>query len=325
MGVLILLYVITFTYNYIYHKLLLDKLLSLYYEKFEFDLGQAIFYLFYGISILIGSVLSNKINRKRLLQAWIYSGIIINILLMTLHSRSNLYLLLSLTAFSIGFGLPSCFSYLVESTSFENRGRGSSIVQFLIFVSVFGLIAAATVLDLSLNQVIMLGIIIRVATLIPLHMDSFDRVIQASQPWGKVLGSKQTLLFLIPWVLISLNNGVLIFFDHSLPSSPEFEGVLTQGSYIMFIGISVFGLISGFMADRSGRKQPLILGAMALGISYALVGISTTPFNLMLMMILSGAGWGFVTVILQWVVFGDLAPKGSEEKYYVLALVVYPV
>jgi MFS family permease len=171
----------------------------------------------------------------------------------------------------------------------------------------------------------MLGIIIRVATLIPLHLDSFERDIQTSQPWGKVLGSKQTLLFLIPWVLISLNNGVLIFFDHNLPSSPEFAEILTMGSYIMFIGISVFGLISGFMADRSGRKQPLILGAMALGISYALVGISTTPFNLMLMMILSGAGWGFVTVILQWVVFGDLAPKGSEEKYYVLALVVYPV
>ena len=118
---------------------------------------------------------------------------------------------------------------------------------------------------------------------------------------------------------------MISFFDQNLPTSSEFDYINSVSVYILFIGTSIFGLISGFLADRSGRKQPLILGFVALGISYAFVGVSTTPTNLLMMIILSSVGWGFITVILQWVVFGDLAPTGGEEKYYALGLATYPL
>jgi MFS family permease len=93
----------------------------------------------------------------------------------------------------------------------------------------------------------------------------------------------------------------------------------------MYFGTALFGLISGFLADRSGRKQPLILGFIALGISYAFLGVATTPNNLLIYQILNGVGWGFISVILQWVVFGDLASVGSGEKYYALVFATFPI
>jgi MFS family permease len=308
-----------------YHQILVDEFLGLYFNKFDEHIGIIIFYVFYGMSLFFGSMLSNKIERKKLLLYWIISGVLSNLLLMTFHSQSTVYFLLALTAFSLGFGLPSCFSFLANSTTVENRGRVSSILQFLIFLLVFVLFIIISIYNLSLNQIMILGVLIRSSTLIPLYLDSYEKENTITQSWSSILKSKQTLLFLIPWILCSISNGILIFFDQNLPTSPEFDFVNSVSVYILFIGTSIFGLISGFLADRSGRKQPLIIGFVALGISYAFVGVSTTPNNLLIMIGLSSVGWGFITVILQWVVFGDLAPVGGEEKYYAIGLATYPL
>jgi MFS family permease len=251
--------------------------------------------------------------------------LISNILLILFHSQRTVYLLLALNALSLGIGLPSCFSFLANSTKFENRGRISSIIQFLIFISVLIIFVFIDTYMLNLNQIMILGLGIRVSTLVPLIFDSFEKEYSRNISWNSILKSKQIIFLLIPWVFCSISNGILIFFDKSLEASPELNYVNYIGKYILLIGTSISGLLSGFLADRSGRKQPLILGFVALGISYAFVGVSTSIPNLLIMIILSSIGWGFITVIVQWVVFGDLAPQGGEEKYYALALSIYPI
>jgi MFS family permease len=325
MLILIALFVTTFVYNYLYHQLLVDEFLRLYFNKLGENIGQVIFYFFYCISFFIGAALSNVLSRKKILFFWVISGIISNILLIFFHSQNTIFFLLALTAVSLGFGLPSCFSFLANSTSFENRGRVSSIIQFIIFILVFAFFIVINFLNFNLTQTMILGILLRSLTLIPIYLDSYERNINIRESWSSIFKSKQTILFLVPWIFCSLSNGILIFFDQSILKIPDLQQISAIGRYMLLIGTSIFGLISGFLADRSGRKQPLILGFIALGISYTLVGISTTPTNLIIMILISGIGWGFITVILQWVIFGDLAPSGVEEKYYALGLSVYPL
>jgi MFS family permease len=308
-----------------FHRILVDEYLSLYFIDFEMNLGQVFFYFFYLLSLFIGAILSTKLNRKKLLVSWIILGVAANFLLFSFHSRSNIFFLLALTGISLGFGLPSCFSFLAESTSFENRGRVSSIIQFLIFLQVFIVFIIIGAFNFNLNQMMLFGVVIRLSTLIPLYLDTFEKEKFPTTSWGSIFSSRKTIFFLIPWILLSLSNGVLIFFDKSIMAIPELDRVNITGNNILLIGTSVFGLLSGFLADRSGRKQPLVLGFIALGISYSFVGISTTPTNLMIMLLISGIGWGFVTVIQQWVVFGELSPPGDEEKYYTLVLATYPL
>ena len=325
MLILLTLFITTFTYNYLFHQKLVEDFLCIYFNQLEEDIGQVIFYTFYTASFFIGAILSDRIDRKKLLLSWVVSGIIANLLVLFFCNRNTVYLLMALTGLTLGYGQPSCFSYLVNLTSFENRGRVSSVIQFLIFIVVFLTFAFITVFGFSLSQIMLVGLVIRAATLIPLFLDSYEKEETALVSWGSIFKSRNTTLFFIPWILCSLSNGILIFFDENLPTSPEFANIISAGRYILMIGTSIFGLVSGFLADRSGRKQPLIIGFIILGISYAFVGVSTTPLNLIIMILLSGVGWGFITVILQWVVFGDLAPPGGEEKYYALALSTYPL
>jgi MFS family permease len=323
--ILVSLFVSTFSYIYIFHQIIIDSIISLYYEGSNLHLFNVIFYFSYGISHIIGSVLINRINRKKLLFIWIISGIIVNTLFIILKNQYNLFLFLSLMGFTLGFGVPSCFSFLADSTVVEERGRTSSITQFLFLIIYFILVIIIMSYNLDLIQILYLSIFIRSVTIIPLHFDSFEKEIQVNQSFKSILRKKQTLLFLLTWIMFSINNGIMLFFEQNLPDSPEYDFFYSISIFILYFGAALFGLISGFFADRSGRKQPLILGFIALGISYAFAGVATTPNNLLIMQILQGVGWGFILVSLQWVVLGDLAPDGSEEKYYALGLAAFPI
>jgi MFS family permease len=227
--------------------------------------------------------------------------------------------------FTLGFGVPSCFAFLADSTAIEERGKIASIIQFFIFIIFLSLFIIIINYNLDLVQIIYLSIFIRSVTIIPLLLDPFKKKIQLQQSFKSILRTKQTLFFIFPWIMFSINNGIMLFFVRNLPDSPVFDFVYSISPYILPFETALFGLISGFLADRSGRKQPLILGFIALGISYAFVGVATTPNNLLIMQIISGVGWGFITISLQWVVLGDLAPNGSEEKYYALGLATFPI
>lgn len=72
-----------------------------------------------------------------------------------------------------------------------------------------------------------------------------------------------------------------------------------------------------FLADRFGRKKPIILGLVMLGTVYAIVGLVTTPQTYFINLLLSGLVWG-VIIVVYLVVPRDLSPPGSTERYYAL-------
>ncbi len=46
------------------------------------------------------------------------------------------------------------------------------------------------------------------------------------------------------------------------------------GTVFRYVFIAIFGFVWGVVADRVGRKQPIIIGLIILGVSFALLGFA---------------------------------------------------
>ena len=321
--ILLLLFTSTFLSFYLYHTFLLIDILQNYYSSYEqVFFGRAIFYIFLTIFQVIGSIISDKISRKKLLLCWVSSGTVIISLMIVFQSINNILFFCALLGASYGLGIPSCFAYLAESTIIEERGRVSGVVQVSIFLFLLLVLKLNDVYFLNTYESQILSLVLRIITFIPLALDSFPK--EAGKPIQihTILSSRVFLIFLIPWVMFNVSNGVLIFIENQLALDEAFKIVIEIGPSYQYLGTFIFGFIAAVLADRYGRKQPLILGFIVLGIAYALVGIANSPQNWYMMNVLSGVGWGCIMVSYQWVILGDIAPTGSREKYYALGLIV---
>jgi len=104
-----------------------------------------------------------------------------------------------------------------------------------------------------------------------------------------------------------------------LPFSADYDTVFRIAVPLRYGGAAVFGLISGFLADRVGRKQPIVIGLVFLGTSFAILGLATSPFTVLVYLVVSGTAWGgFMVIYLA--ICGDLSSFGSREKFYALGM-----
>jgi MFS family permease len=58
-----------------------------------------------------------------------------------------------------------------------------------------------------------------------------------------------------------------------------------------------------------------------LGVSFALLGLATSPLSVLVYYTISGIAWGFLMVVYL-AVPGDLALPGSKEKFYALGITI---
>jgi MFS family permease len=99
-----------------------------------------------------------------------------------------------------------------------------------------------------------------------------------------------------------------------IPSIPENQ-VLQIGSILRLVFIAVFGLVTGIVADRFGRKRPLIIGLAMFYSSFALVGFEMNTTTAMIFYLATGVAWGSLLVVFLSVP-GDLSTSSSRAKYY---------
>ena len=102
---------------------------------------------------------------------------------------------------------------------------------------------------------------------------------------------------------------------------PDFISANESAISIRNLGIAIIAVVTGFLADKIGRKKPVILGIVLLGIAYAFVGLSLSVQTFFFQMVVSGLAWG-ILIVLYNVIPGDLAFPGSEEKFYTLGLLI---
>ena len=283
------------------------------------------YFLFLGIaafSAIVGSLISERTNRRRLLVSWIFVGLISNISVLFTQEFGLVYFYLvsAILGISIGFGFPSCLAFLADCTKVGERARVTGIVIFLTLVIAMFLFIVASTLNYGLGLVILLSAV-KGTSLLAVISDDFERKeSERVRSWKNIFTSQDFVLYLFPWLMFSFAGSINNLMFAELASA-EYTSVETIADVLHYLTWAVFGFVSGVMADRIGRKQPLIVGLTLLGISYAVFGFITTPATFILYQVLSGVAWGFLfTVYIT--LLGDLASYGSKERFYAMGVIM---
>jgi MFS family permease len=271
--------------------------------------------LFYGFGAFFafaGSSISHKIQQKTLLVVLtsipFFSGLIFSILLSVL------------LGFTIGFGFPSVTAILGESTKTQERGRVSGAVILVTFILTF-VGVAIYLLGLGIYPFIAFCVAIRAIGFIPLFLYKPEKVTRKITPWKSVLTHKNFILYLVPWILFSLTAGILELANNTLFAEQDIAAAVGVGVFIQLLCMAFSGLVAGSIADRFGRRQPIVIALIAMGFSFGLLGLVQIPLTVLLFYSVYGIAWGFLfTVYLT--ISADLSPLSSKEKYYALSTMV---
>ncbi len=286
--------------------------------------------LFFGVGVfsaIVGSLLTKKINRNKLLTAWITLGIIATITLV--FSQGILLCVISsiLLGLSLGLGLPSSLAFLADSMSIEKRGRVAGITILVTFVMAFLTMAVVTILELELLPQLILFTFVRSVSFLALLLGTNQ--MENGEPKQGLVRNAYTefLYYLIPWIMFvvaasSASNVITAFTVNDVALQAQaYESAVDLGNVIRYALIAIFGILSGIIIDRVGRKQTIIIGLITLGIGFALLGFLLLSETVIIAYyIASGIAWGFfLTVYL--VVPGDLSISGSREIFYALGTI----
>lgn len=293
-------------------------------SQFWLNIG-TLFFLFSVIgSGLIGSFLVNKIGRKNLIFWSTVLGVVSSVTLLFFNGAFFAFFAIILIGISFGSIMPSIQSVLTESTIPEERGRVSGFIVLSIFIfSLIATIISNFLGDANSRGILSVTIGLKLTGFVPFLLDSFEKKSNVSKPWSEILKHKDFEIYLLAYILFNVCSGLVSFIWHGRPLEPDFSTANESAILIRYVGIAIIAIVTGFLADKIGRKKPVILGIVLLGIAYAFVGIGSqlTPQTYFLQMVISGFAWG-ILIVLYNVIPGDLAFSGSEEKYYTMGLLI---
>lgn len=290
--------------------------ISTIYNGYFFFLGFAAF------SALVGSVLSERTNRKKFLVSWIVIGLLANISLIFTQEfgLAHFYLISAVLGISIGLGFPSCLAYLADCTAVEERARisGVAVLVTLIIAILSWTVASAS--NFGIGLLILLSTVKGTSLFAFISGNCERQKSEKIRSWKSIFTSKDFVLYLFPWLMFSVGGSLIGFAFIDLPEAPYVSAV-QAGMVLHYLTWAVFGLISGIMADRLGRRQPIMVGLISLGVSFAILGIATNPVTYVVYQALSGVAWGFLfTVYIT--ILGDLSSYGSKEKFYAMGAIM---
>ena len=283
------------------------------------------YFLFLGVaalSAIAGSVISERTNRRRFLVSWIIVGLISNISVVFTQELGlwYFYLISAILGISIGLGFPSCLAFLADCTTVGERARVTGIAIFVTLVIAMLSFIVASTSYYGIELLFLLSALKGTSLLAFVSGDCERSKSERTRSWKNIFVSKDFVLYLFPWLMFSLAGSInnLMFADPSVQFNENVERIADVIHYLTW---AVVGFISGIMADRIGRKQPLIVGLTSLGVSYAIFGLFTSPETFILYQALSGVAWGFLfTVYIT--LLGDLASYGSKEKFYAMGAIM---
>lgn len=273
-------------------------------------------------SSIIGSLLSSRIARDRILLSWMASGIIVSLLpmLALIHCGSEVILIVFLLmGITFGFGMPSCLAFFAEHLPIENRGRMGGLIFFAVSFSFVPIGALFGMLDSIVNLTIMA--MWRLFGLLTFFLSCPKKQIAISsapttqQGWFTILRARSFILYFIPWSIFSLLDAFeTIIIDNYL--DPSFSSFLLK---IDIITSALFVLVAGVLADWIGRKRVVIYGFVALGLAYAVIGLAPAiELSWYFYHLIDGVAAGIFMVTFVLLLWGDQSPPGLRERYYAL-------
>jgi len=282
------------------------------------NFNMVLFYGFGAISAIIGSTISEKISRRKLLASWIMLGALTTALMAVFHGTILSVFFSVLLGFSLGLGFPSSLAFLADCATLKERARVSGTIILVTLVAVFLTMAVMSILSFSITLVIFSLTVLRLSSFLALILEKCEREKGRQKPWSSILTYREFAYYIFPWMMFNIATGLRGWW--SIPHLPEYESARLVGSILFIVCAAIFGFMSGIVADYLGRKQPITLGMILMGVSFAMLGVAMSPEILLAYDIVSGMAWGFLlTVYLA--VPGDLSFPSSKEKFYALGMV----
>jgi len=274
----------------------------------------------------VGAHLSSRfLNKKRFLSIWMLLGVVLPFVSLLVNPQNVWELILLGIGFSVslGFGLPCCMEYFTSYNSVDTRGRISGFVFLFTGLCVVMLTSIA---DGDLLTQTLIASIWRTIGLLSFGLvkSSKIRVSEGkATSYNSILRDRSVLLYLVPWIMFSLVNYLAapvldrVFSDASMADTIDTLSLVENGL------AGGFAVVGGFLADAVGRKRMAITGFVALGLGYAILGISPLDLNAWIFhTIADGLAWGMLLVLFVTTLWGDLSHNTPSEKYY--AVGVFP-
>lgn len=275
-------------------------------------IGEALWLFSFACSAIIGSMISERLNRKRFLGFWIFFGVLITASFAVFEGPTFFLLLSVLAGSSFGIGFPSCLAFIADSTAVEERARVSGAAILATFIAL--ILMRGILSPLGLIEALFITAIFRAISFFALLIDPIERTLAKKKNWVAVFTTPGFGLYFLSWLMFMAAGGTSYLVESWLP--PEYEAVESLGLALMNVGVAFAGLISGLVSDRFGRKKAIIFGLSTLGISYALFGVTTHPISYLLTQIFFGASFGIIFVNYFMTVIGDFASTGPKERFY---------
>lgn len=275
------------------------------------------------VSSLVGAILSRKISRTRMLEAWMIVGCAASVVpfIFSASSESDLLFVALLFGLSFGVGMPACLALFSDSTVFENRG---TVGGATFLATNLGAVVLASLIS-SLTVIIVVSLVWRVAGLCvflllePIKDGSVRQ--KKIHSFKLVLQNRGFVLYAVPWLIFSLIDRFARIYAQAFfaPGFLDFNRVVEP-----ILGI-IFVFLGGFFADRIGRKRIVIYGFVALGIAYASIGLAPyTDISTYFYTFVDGIAWGIFMVVFMLILWGDLSlPYQAPEMYYTLGSVPF--
>jgi len=322
---LFLTYVLLVTPNfvvfYLFRGYLLVELLSLSQtSNMWIFLGEISYTLAVMVFALLEVFLIKIINKKKLLIIYVFFSIFVNSLFFIFSKGPIVLLICALSGGAYGLGFPLIHSLIIDNTPIEERCR---LLGFIVFISIIVFLVSfivSTLFLFTLNQFFVLIIILQLSGLLSLnYMDllNFYKPTK-SHHFFETVSSKKFLLYFIPWLMFSFSNSAAILVVSATTHS---EIILAFTQIVKFLTSSIFLIISGILADKYGRKLPLLIGFVMLGLTFALYPFLQNPIIYIFATMISGIAWSSILVSYLFVILGDLSPEGSRDKYYSLGVI----
>ena len=271
---------------------------------------------------IIGSLISERINRRKLLAYWITFGFLTTILLMFFEGPEFAMVASVLLGISFGFGFPTCQAFLTEFTTIEERGRVAGWIVFITFFTVIFLLIFIEALQLSLIEVVLICAVLKGSTIFALLIEKSNIMKDRLTSWTAIIHERSFATYAIPWFIFHIANGIALF--GVVP--PELAGLADYVVLFSFVGTLITALVAGLLVDRIGRKQPMLGGLLMLGITYALFALVTNDLTYIVVSLVEGIAWGLIAVSYMIVVLSDLSSKfENKERYYALGGILIPL
>jgi MFS family permease len=267
------------------------------------------FYAFAGLSAVAGVLIEKRLNLRLFLILWVALGIGSTLSLLFFSGYTFSVVVSVFFGISLGLGLPASLAYMADSTDIGERGRVSGTIVLVSFVMAFIVPVLVRLSSLGLVAAILITAIVRSTSLISLLLDSFNKTKSDLQTYSRA--TRDFLHYLFPWVIFVITSGAVFYM---IPPNPE-NPALQTGMYLRLAFIAAFGFLTGFVADRFGRKRPLIIGLAMFYASFAIVGFDMNTATAIFFYLATGVAWGSLLVVFLSVP-GDLSASCSRAKYY---------